>query len=363
MYDHTLIHYPLGVELPAPWQPDWSVTPHPVIPDLPRRGVARAAAGTPIPAGCTAYEEPAASAAHREIMRRALEQLAEQGDSLHRELARLTLDNPESMDRQIRQHLGLAHDYARYSPLSTPSLDDACRASVRATEPWTSLCSCAVIRAAERGGYRVWVGIGSLMRQAGSRPSYEAAERLAIESSARERREAMSEARSALDGWHDDTPYYSATLATAAEQLPLGVRRGPVTSAERGVSWDLPVVAKVVAGEVVERHDERIDWDDDESRQALLERERAGQRRRKVEIERALEDLRRNPALAPIIVGDGLQPGAVASIGSRESDAVPVLGPVRMREDGACALALVRYQGRRCWMALGHFASSASSNA
>jgi hypothetical protein len=36
---------------------------------------------------------------------------------------------------------------------------------------------------------------------------------------------------------------------------------------------------------------------------------------------------------------------------------VHVVGPVRMREDGAAALALVKEQsGRRYWLALGEFA-------
>jgi len=81
------------------------------------------------------------------------------------------------------------------------------------------------------------------------------------------------------------------------------------------------------------------------------------QRRR--EIEQAMSILRRNPRVAPHLRQDGLQPGAQLRL--RNGLGVSTLGPVRLRDDGREALALVEIlagvgRPRRIWLALGYFA-------
>ena len=91
-------------------------------------------------------------------------------------------------------------------------------------------------------------------------------------------------------------------------------------------------------------------------------REEAANAARRAEEQRALDLLRAHPALAPHTNGRGMRPGA--EIALRNGMTVRCLGPVRMREDGACALAQVEELSRsplargprRYWMPLAEFA-------
>lgn len=366
MYDYELIHYPPGTPLPEPWQPNWQyASMRDMLPSIPTRHVGRAPHGTPVPADCERYTEPAVTDAHREAARRDLAIVANGQDRLYAEIAQSALADEETLDREIRSALGVAHPYASASPLSVASLDAACRAHVRAGDAWASPCSTAVIRCAEKG-YQVWTGIGGMMRREGNAAAYGEAEGLAAEGIARQRSEAMTAARAALEGWHPDTPFYSATLSTAAQALPWCIHRGPITTDElpgkHGMgasSWDLPVVTEFRAGERVD-HPERVTWSDDDSRERARAKRREGEARRKAEVFAAIELLRANPAIAPLCEAQRLTPGEIR-LGNGMT--VQVVGPVRMREDGACALALVQDLGRdgkrpgmRMWMALGSFA-------
>ena len=366
MYDYELIHYTPGTALPTPWQPSWQYTSiRDMLPSIPQRRVARAPLGTPIPAGCERYSEPVVTERMRELARRDLGPIANSSDRLMSEVARSLLDDPAELDREIRTVLGVAHPYASAAPLAVPSLEAACCAHVRAGDAWASPCSTAVIRCAEKG-YQVWTGIGGMMHREGNAAAYGEAEGLAADGIARQRSEAMAPARAALEGWHPDTPFYSATLSTAAQALPWSIHRGPITTDElpgkHGMgasSWDLPVVTEFRAGARID-HLERVTWSDDDSRERARAKRREGEARRKAEVSAAIGMLRANPVLAPLCEAERLTPGEL-KLGNGMT--VRAIGPVRMREDGACALALVQDLGRdgkrpgmRMWMALGSFA-------
>src|SRR5690606_35987784 len=103
-----------------------------------------------------------------------------------------------------------------------------------------------------------------------------------------------------------------------------------------------------------QRFDDRITWSDEESRERARERQREGQRRRQAEEARAVELLRGHDGLAPHLTDRGFRGGT--SLRLRNGMDVTLVGPVRMREDGRLALALIRdSRGRRLWMALGDF--------
>lgn len=365
-----LAHYPPGLPLPAPWQPGWQGSHALDLPSLPRRLVARAPSGTPLPPGAEPHATPQVTEELRRAARADIEAATRSRDQLVREVAEGALDNPGELDRDILAWLGLAHPYALLAPLSVTTLDAACRATVAAGDEWDSRHSSVVIRTAFPEGFDSWIGIGSTLTRVGKSSAYEAAEVAGIDAVRELRRKTMARVQSEiLAGWSPETPYYSATIATAADALPIHVHRGPLTAGElvrvhpsSGVampasSWDLPVVAEYRGdGTVIERHDERVTWSDEDSRARQRERQQAGDARRKAEEHRALELLRAVPALAPYLTERGLQRGAEIALGN--GMIVVAQGPVRMREDGVVALAQVRDQrtGRTMWMAIGHFA-------
>lgn len=356
-----LIHYPADTPLPPPWQTSWEVVPAVSLATLPRRSVARAPAGTPIPEGATIYAEPEVTDEHRRAFRDVLQSVAsESADSLRRELAQGALDDPERFDEDLRACLGVAHPHALVAPLSVATLREACHAHRMASDAWTSPHSSVVVRCALRG-YDVWTGIGGMMDRAGRADDYPEAEALGVEAVRQRRRETLRWVREeALAGWSPETPYYTSTIARAEDELPIVVRRGPITAQELGAegavnhSYGLPVVAVYRGGEV-QRFDDRITWSDGMSRELARERQREGQRRRQAEEARALDLFREHPVIAPHVTDRGLRGGTELRL--RNGMDVTLVGPVRMREDGAAPLALVRdARGRRLWMAVGRFA-------
>lgn len=356
-----LIHYPTDTTLPTPWQPAWEVTPVWSIDTLPRRSVARAPSGTPIPEGATIYAEPEVTDDHRRAFRDVLQSVAsESADSLRRELAQGALDDPERFDEDLRACLGVAHPHALVAPLSVATLREACHAHRMASDAWTSPHSSVVVRCALRG-YDVWTGIGGMMARVGRADDYPEAEALGVEAVRQRRRETLRRVREeVLAGWSPETPYYTSTIARAESELPIVVRRGPITAEELGAegainhSYGLPVVAVYRGGEV-QRFDDRITWSDGMSRELARERQREGQRRREAEEARAVELLRGHDTLAPHLTDRGFRGGTELQLGN--GMAVTLVGPVRMREDGRFPLALVRDHGsgRRIWMAVGRF--------
>lgn len=369
MHDFTLVTYDLhsadtifGDD--ADWQLNWHVEPSIVLPSLPLRGVARSADQSYPPqyrydAGIDRRE--ATIPQLRDAARSDLADMLGTMDSFLRPWAEKVLADPDELDCLIRQHLGVAHPYALCAPLSVTTLDEATRLKVDADQVWESRCSSAVVRATMPDGYRIWIGIGSHMQDVGRCDEYRAAEAAAVGAVYTHRRNAIAKIREILDGWSDDTPYYSATMGTAYDQLPIRVYRGPVSSQDLpgaspygGGSWDLPEVA-VYRGKERERYDDRKTWSDDESRERQRERERQGQARRNAEVQAALDDLRTVLPESAFRV-TGLVPGLRVS---GLPDAVTA-GPVRMREDGRFGLALVRYGAgrnrRSTWVALGRVA-------
>jgi len=353
---------------PAGVQPDWGVTT--ILPiALPgSRGVGRLPDGAPLPSGAAPYTPPVATEHLRELAREQLKAIADRDDPLMAELAVHALADDTRLDRVVERGLGEAHPYAELAPWTVSSLDEACSLVAKAVSLWTSPCSCAVIRTS-MPGYQVWSGIGSMLESAGSADTYDAAEQRAFDAVRANRSEVIAQVREILSGWAPATPFYAATLATI-EDLPIQVRRGPMTGSESsgarvcayvdghpvfvgGSSWDLPVVARLEAGQVT-RWPERVTWDDDESRQAHRDRTRDGQRQRRAEERQACELLRRHSAIAPLVRQRSL---AARDIDLRSGESVRTLGGVRMREDGKVPLALVRYQGMRLWMAIGEFAA------
>lgn len=359
MYDYALVRYPIGQDVPRPWQTDMHVLPRmPQLSSIPAMGVARAPAGTPIPPGASPYDAPVVTREHREAARAELRQIAERERRLPAlkrlllPLVEAALDDEDELDRTVMVQLGLVHPLALCSPLSVETLDEAIHLHTSAEGLWDSTHSSGVVRPTLRG-YVAWVGVGSLMRSAGHHASAEAAERAVIERVLELRDSALEDARDLLAGWSEDTPYFSATLATAREELPIHIRRGPALTEERGSSWDLPVVA-VWRNGVIERHDERITWDDEQSRAVLRARQQAGEARRHAEVERALEQLRAHPVTAPLVEGDGLRRGAQVKL--RDGHEVSLVGPVGL-DEGERAIFLVEddrpaRRARRFWAGL-----------
>lgn len=340
--------------LPSIWQTGWEVTRGPAIEGIRRDTIARAPLGTPLPAGARdAVELPEVTGAELRAAREHLERIAAGRDELRATIAR---DDLEHLERYVQIARGVPHPLAYHAAWSVSTLDQAVRSWCRARDLWASPCSSAVVRAALPDGYQVWRGIGGRLDGAGRAPTYERAEELAIEAVAAERGRVMARVHEILEGWSPATPYYTSTIARAAEELSLQISRGPVTAAEAGSSWDLPIVAEVRDRQIV-RHPERVTWNDADSRAAALERKRAGEARRSAEVREALAHLAEHPTLAPLCRPRGL---AIAEVALGAGRSVRTLGPVRMRPDGAVALALVEDVGRwprRYWMALGHFAA------
>ena len=357
-----LIHYPPTLTLPAPWQPNWQGGRALDIPSLPRRLVARAPAGTSIPDGAAPYRPPEVTDEHRRLARADLERIAQGPDPLGAELATSALENQERLDEFIRAWFGVAHSFAWLSPLSEPSLNRAVAAHRHAVGLWHSRHSSVVIRTSYPTGYDVWRGIGSMMQRVGHAETYEAAEQIGVARVRELREQTMARIRDEiLDGWSPETPYYSATLSSAATELPITVRRGPMTNEDLGrlpSSYDLPIVA-VARGDHVERFPERVTWSDDASRARERQRRAEGHRRAQEEQARALDLLRQSPVVGPHVGPRSLPKGLRFLVG-RENVAVTV-GPVRLRQDGQVGLALVELHGGhrrplRTWMALGQLA-------
>src|SRR5690606_39619587 len=107
-------------------QPSWQLPPVWSIDTLPRRSVARAPAGTPIPSGASLYAAPEVTDEHRRVFRDALRRDVASADSLRRDLARDALDDPERLDEEIRAWLGVAHPHALVAPLSVAPSRAAC---------------------------------------------------------------------------------------------------------------------------------------------------------------------------------------------------------------------------------------------
>src|SRR5690606_9118900 len=272
------------------------------------------------------------------------------------------LENQERLDEFIRAWFGVAHSFARLSPLSEPSLNRAVAAHRHAVGLWHSRHSSVVIRTSYPTGYDVWRGIGSMMQRVGHAEDYEAAELLGLAAVRELREQTMARIRDEiLDGWSPETPYYSATLSSAATELPITVRRGPLTNEDLGrppSSYDLPIVA-VFRGDSIERFPERVTWSDDASRARERQRRAEGHRRAQEEQARALDLLRQSPVVGPHVGPRSLPKGLRFLVG-RENVAVTV-GPVRLRQDGTVGLALVELHGGhrrplRTWMALGQLA-------
>lgn len=267
-----LIDHDPEVAPPPPWQTGWARGPAPwQFRCMTAGAVARAPAGTPIPDGAKPYTRPVVHVGMRLSAAAELrEALATRTDldSLRREVLAGLLEDEAGLEDAIRLALGDVNRYALFAPLEVETAGEAAHLIVQAEDEWDSRCSCAVIRVAP-GGYHAWVGVGGTMRQVGGvLPSYEDAEAAVVLASAAERAATMQRVRAILAGWSGDTPFYSATLETAAAELPLAIRRGPATAAEAGSSWDLPVYAVAVGGVVTERRPEVIRWDDDASRAA-----------------------------------------------------------------------------------------------
>ncbi|MFW5920685.1 MAG: hypothetical protein ACOCUS_02505 [Polyangiales bacterium] len=363
-----VLRIPAGYEVPEGYQSDWTKGRWRDLPGVPVDAIVRIPEGAPWPAGARhASEPPVVTDAHREAARQELARLLESRDPLTRELAEADL---EDLERTVWHARGMPHPYAYHAPPSIGSTQEACEAHVDAMGRWSSRCSSAVIRAAVPSGYDVWVGVGGMMgsRQAHAETLQEA-EQLAWRAVRQERLD--SGLAEALDEWAPDTPVFTSTLAAFVDELPVQIRRGPCSSAQLargsvdglpvgGSSWDLPVVAVYRGdGAVLERHDERVTWDDEEARAEQRERQRMGERRRAAEIAWCMARLQRHPALAPLCGRRELQRAEVV-LGN--GDRVRTVGPVRARHDGAEALALIEMDsvrghpsGRRVWMALGQF--------
>jgi len=271
-----LIHYPFGPVLPPPWQTDWQVAHALDLPNLPRRLVARAPAGTSIPDGAAPYRPPEVTDEHRRLARADLVRIASAPDSLRAGLARIGLDERERLDEYILACLGVVHPLALVAPFSIATMSEAVRTHLRASNAWTSPHSSVVVRCALRG-YNVWTGIGVMMARAGRADDYASAEALGIAAVRDRRRETLRWVREeVLAGWSPETPYYTSTIARAEAELPITVRRGPTTNQDLGIpssSYDLPIVA-VFRGDSIERFPERITWSDDASRARARERGR-----------------------------------------------------------------------------------------
>lgn len=332
------------------------------IPGIPRLKVGRANENTELSSGNRVWKEgqsPIIIPSLDEIAaaRSYFESQAAGKDPLLSALARGYLENEGELWRAIFTARGWPHPWAWLAPEGWDRAR-ATDAMVQASDRWTSRCSCAVIRTAPRG-YQCWRGMGSHMEHLGHAEDISAAEALCLEGALAARASELALVRERdLPGWPDRTPYYAATLGTARDALPLQIRRGPMSADDhdagtRGSSRDLPIVAEWQAGAWT-RWPERVTWSDDVSRANQRVRERGGQDRRAVEIARALELLSRVPAVAALAEPRGLRLGSRLQLLSGEE--VQVLGPVRLREDGAEGQALVKLGRGKMWLALARFA-------
>src|SRR5690606_41674866 len=97
-----LIHYPADIPLPPPWQPSCEVTPVVLLDPLPRRAVARAPAGTPLPGGATLYARPAVTDEPRSAARDVLQRATHSADQLRRGPPRRAVAGPGRRHGELR---------------------------------------------------------------------------------------------------------------------------------------------------------------------------------------------------------------------------------------------------------------------
>lgn len=332
-----LVHVPLDFDFLAGDAEDWSMpcaSPYRSMPG--RRKVARLQSGTPLREGVTPHSHPEVTAEHRAQARDAWYEWSDRHGSIG------TPPTGEALDGYVEAALGVAHWLSEVAPwgMTPGEADDAL---ARARELWDTRCSVAVIRAAVQGGYDVWRGVGSTMQRAGWRDMYDAAEELAVDFIMERRTEVMRQVNDILAGWEAETPFVGdLTIDEAAAHLPWCIRRGPVTAAEAGPSWDLPVVLER-RGDIEERYDERVTWDDEESREGVRRRKREADEKRLAD-ER--EAVRRLVALG-FPAANGRQLAQATAVGG-DGVAFTTLGPVRMYLGDPQALAT--WNGRRTWM-------------
>lgn len=350
-----------------PWQPDWQKTPEIYLDCGETSRIARAPFGAPIPDGAVEYAEERDPAVRPELVDRALSELraiaadARHGDdpfSRARTAERILAAGKKGVMRVLREQAGVPHAFAKVAPLSVATPDEAAGMHTHAVTLWDSRCTAAVIRAAEQGGYHSWIGVGS--RMVGRRHARTAKHALAhaIRDSRDMREQVMQSVLAVLVGWSGSTPFLRGTIDTVATEIPLYVRRGPVScmdmpqlsAARWGTSWDLPTWAVVcMRTGLPEIREDAVVWDDDESRRAARKRQLDGQRRAEASARLAVQHMSRHPLIQQIADGDRLRP---CTIEHQKGHHVKIMGPVRLSVGGTDGQALVRVMGRREWWPL-----------
>jgi hypothetical protein len=287
-----LIVIPAPTAPPPPWQLGWHCA-RDTIPGVSPLEIARAPAGTPIPAGARQISpgwRPSFTAHQLDLARadcrreRGTEffdvaEVAAQGPRALarrlRELADDTLVNPLDLVEPLELAIGVPHPLAWCASIAVAERDAAVALHREAEDLWTVQASCGVIRAALPSGYDVWIGLGDQQHHVGVAPDYDAAEALLIRASQSRRVAIDIDVRRLLAAWSPSTPYASATLANYTRVLPLEIRRGPILGAG---SLRLPPVAYWSDG-VLTRCHLTLPWDDEEGRAEVKARRQAHERR------------------------------------------------------------------------------------
>lgn len=347
------IRHPADYPPPSPWQTGWGRPASDLLADLfdPVIAIARAPQGTPLPDGAEVYVPESVRPEDRKRAREHLEEKRDSArDSFSQEVLEHLMEDEEALDDGIRAARGEPHWVAEWAPFRYESLDAAVQDITDLKLAWDSSHTCGVIRTAPKG-FQCWQGVGGRLLELGGVESVEEAEGRIIQA-VRKTRENTLEELSALHDWPPDTPVLDSTLGGLVHGNPIHIRRGPMSAAEYGSSWDLPVVA-VVSGDEVSRYPEKVTWDDEQSRARWLERCREGEERRRREQDAALAVFRNDLRLREMVRDDGLVPRRELSL--RSGYTVSTMGPVRMSEDNARPQALVHDGRQPVWMDVLYF--------
>lgn len=323
-----------AVALPSPWEKEWGAFAPAQDFDMPTYDVARAPAGTPIPEGdhIAPYDAPVPAA-----LLEAAKLAWDRYDCGNDPCRRAVQDFYRSPQELAEGAWGAYNYLAPYAPRGLSK--DKAIDEIYAHTQTTSRQSCAVIRVAPKG-YDVFIGIGSLIERRGKADTYKEAEALAIKAVLRARRAFDEHYIQVLRdaGWSPDTPMWSTTIQEWVTKMPIQISRGPLFMDTAGCSWDLPVYAKWVDGQI-EYQKSQLGWDDEEERRKWWARNRAGQDR----VQTAVEMLRKDPRFEGLVRAHDLVREEVTIRGVTGT----LCGPVKWDADRQAPAVLLEYSHPR----------------
>ncbi|WP_136256289.1 hypothetical protein [Metallibacterium scheffleri] len=254
------------------------------------------------------------------------------------------------------EQTGPRQDLAKWAPRSIHSEREARERVEQAERRWWTECREATVRAHEQG-YVVVLGTGRHSRHASAHATHQEAEQAAVEAVRSARHLALGIIRAKiLRGWDGATPFMGATLDTAAQSIPIHIRRAPCSNDELGMDAEgytnEPPVVAIYRGESVEHPDVQITWDDERSRSELASRYESGMQRKQAEVAAALRQFAQKTATADLVMDTRMK---CREVTTADGEHVVILGPVRLDHSGNAEARAALPDGARVWLPVSAF--------